>query len=75
MLIRTVTRREIQARGFGDKKIEVDITGMGDWHAYKQFSLSADASTLYRFPHAFSAYWVRFKSSEAARVTAMLTYR
>lgn len=53
---------------------EIDISGMGDWHTYKVFKVSEKGALEYRFPKAFQAYWIRFRSSESASVTAQLVY-
>ncbi|MEM8710100.1 MAG: hypothetical protein AAGG01_04045 [Planctomycetota bacterium] len=53
---------------------EVDVTGMGVWHSYRTFDVGK-RPVLYRFPPAFEAYWVRFRSNTSAEVTAQLSYR
>jgi hypothetical protein len=56
---------------------EIDLSGMGDWRKWKTWDLSksADRSVTESFPEAFQAYWIRFRSSQDAEVTAQLTYR
>jgi hypothetical protein len=54
---------------------EVDISGMGDWHAFKTFDLKADKTLTYEFPEAFQAYWIRFKADADITATAQLIYR
>ncbi len=54
---------------------EVDISGMGDWHRYRTFELKAAQRIEYRFPRAFQAYWIRFKSNTKTTATAQLLYR
>jgi hypothetical protein len=53
---------------------EVDISGMGDWHAYKTFDVKAGMPLKYAFPEAFQAYWIRFKTAADTIATAQLTY-
>ena len=52
---------------------EVDITGMGDWHSYKSFTVTG--SLEYQFPEAFQAYWIRFRSDTKATISAQLVYQ
>jgi hypothetical protein len=54
---------------------EVDISGLGDWYAYKTFAVRAGETLRYRFPSAFQAYWIRFKADAATTATAQLTYQ
>lgn len=55
--------------------VEVDISGMGDWQAYKGFDVDAAHELSYTFPEAFQAYWIRFKADSDASLTAQLIYR
>jgi hypothetical protein len=54
---------------------EVDISGMGDWHAFKTFDLTAGKTLKYEFPVFFQAYWIRFKTDADTTATARLIYR
>jgi len=54
---------------------EIDLTGSDDWVIYKAFEVKPGATVNYQFPEAFSAYWIRFTSSQPATVTAQLEYR
>ncbi len=54
--------------------MEIDLSGMGDWHPYRRFNLLGSAAIHYEFPAAFQAYWVRFLASIDTRATAQLTY-
>ena len=54
---------------------EIDLTGDGNWVAYRDFEVSAGKPVAYEFPVAFSAYWIRFKCDKDAKVTAQLDYR
>lgn len=55
-------------------KAEMDITGAGNWVAWKSFDLSAGKVLEYEFPAHFHACWVRFTSTAATTVTATLRY-
>jgi hypothetical protein len=55
--------------------MEIDISGMGDWHPYQTFDLRPLESIQYEFPAAFQAYWVRFFADVDTRATAQLTYK
>jgi hypothetical protein len=54
--------------------LEADITGTGKWVPYKTFEVSPGEDAEHTFPAAFGAYWLRFKSSTDATVTAWLKY-
>ncbi len=54
---------------------EIDLTGTGDWQAWKSFDLKGGKTVVtYEFPEAFQAYWIRFRSSAATSATAQLSY-
>ena len=53
---------------------EVDISGMGDWHVFKEFQLKAGEEIKYKFPSSFQAYWIRFITDAETTATAILTY-
>ncbi len=55
-------------------KIEVDLTGDGNWNIYKSVELKADDSFKHKFPDAFSAYWIRFTADKDCTASAILTY-
>lgn len=55
-------------------RIEIDITGNGDWATYKSFNVPAGKTVTHVFPDAFAAYWVRAVATTDARATATLTY-
>ena len=55
--------------------VEVDLTGMGDWVAYREFALEKGKEVKHLFPEGYQAYWVRCRSEGAATVTAWLEYR
>ncbi len=55
-------------------KVEVDLSGYGDWTVIHEFPLVADKPFTHQFDAAFSAYWIRFTSSEDTTASAILTY-
>jgi len=56
-------------------RMEVDLTGMGDWVEYRHFAMEEGTPEVFSFPPSFQAYWVRFRSDRPARVTAWLEYQ
>ncbi len=58
-----------------DFSIEIDITGMGDWHLYKSIKILAGEKTSFQFPDTFQAYWIRFKSNRGTIASAQLIYQ
>lgn len=56
-------------------QVEVDLSGLGDWVVYREFDLEAGPEIRHRFPEGYQAYWVRFRSSAEAVLTAWLEYR
>jgi len=54
---------------------EVDVSGDGNWVAYRSFDVTAGQKVEHRFPDAFSAYWIRLKCDKDATITARLDYR
>ena len=69
-------KKTLELNSSADTRItaEVDISGMGDWHLYKTFDLTADKILKYEFPDSFKAYWIRVKSSRDSKATAWLIY-
>ncbi len=55
-------------------RVELDVTGDGDWKAYKTFRLSKGESTLYEFPPYVTAYWLRLVSDQDAIATGQLLF-
>jgi hypothetical protein len=53
---------------------EIDLTGTGLWKVWRTYDLQADVPVTEPFPDAFGAYWIRFRSSNEARVSAQLRY-
>lgn len=55
--------------------VEVDLTGDGKWAVYADVKLTAGKPETHKFPAAFSAYWIRFTSSENSNASAQLEYK
>ena len=55
-------------------RVEVDITGTGKWVGYKEFSVAPSQTFEYRFPEAFTAYWVRVSANHDCQAMAMFRY-
>jgi hypothetical protein len=55
-------------------RVEVDITGTGQWVAYRAFEVGAGTDVRHEFPAAFSAYWVRVVADKDCAATAWLVY-
>ncbi len=65
----------IECSDTGNLMIEIDISGMGDWCAYKKVKLTANERFQHEFPEAFQAYWIRFRVDVDTQATAQLTYQ
>ncbi|MFD2257561.1 hypothetical protein ACFSSA_12835 [Luteolibacter algae] len=57
-----------------DFRIEVDLTGMGDWVTYDTISVASGESVEHIFPDGYSAYWLRVVASAFCTASAQLTY-
>jgi hypothetical protein len=55
-------------------RVEVDISGTGQWVAYRAFDVPAGKELKHVFPEAFAAYWVRVVSNRNAKATAVFNY-
>ncbi len=55
-------------------RIEVDVTGNGDWSTYRTFAVEPGKATEHAFLPAFSAYWVRIVADADATATAQFVY-
>ena len=55
-------------------RVEVDVTGMGEWVTYKEFSVTPGQTLEHHFPDAFSAYWVRITADHDCSATAQFRY-
>ncbi len=56
-------------------RVEVDLSGSGDWVSYMTFSVAPDKTLEHRFPAGFNAYWLRTVALETATLSAQLSYR
>ena len=55
--------------------IEVDPTGDGTWMEYGRFVVGPGQAFTHRFPDAFQARWIRFRSDRNCVVTTWLEYK
>jgi len=55
-------------------RVEIDISGAGDWKPYQTFKVPANAPLKHEFPKAFQAYWIRVVSDTECKATAWFTY-
>ena len=54
--------------------LEADIDGCGTWVTAGTYALQANARKSVSLPRAFSAYWVRVRSSKSCKATAQFIY-
>ncbi len=62
------------ARASVKMRVEVDLTGNGDWAVYQDFHVAPGQTLEHVFPQAFSAYWVRLVADTDTNATAIFTY-
>ena len=62
------------AKGTCRFRIEVDISGMGDWKRYDEIAVPVGERVEHRFPEGFGAYWVRVVSDIDTTATATFVY-
>jgi len=55
-------------------RVEVDISGAGDWVTYLELPVPGSTPVTHRFPDAFGAYWVRCVADQDTTATATLVY-
>ncbi len=55
-------------------QVQVDVTGTGEWVAYKEFLVAPGQTLAHHFPDAFSAYWVRLTADRDCLATAQFSY-
>jgi hypothetical protein len=55
--------------------MEIDIAGDGTWVVSARFPVNSGEAFEYKFPEAFSAYWVRFTADADCTATAQLDYQ
>ncbi|MCC9606357.1 hypothetical protein LOC68_18270 [Blastopirellula sp. JC732] len=62
----------------GDKpvkiRVEIDVTGDGDWMPYQTFSVEPNQTVTHQFPAALHAYWVRTVANQPTTASAQLAY-
>jgi hypothetical protein len=56
-------------------RLELDVTGEGDWVNYQNFTVKAGESLNHEFPESCQAYWVRITPSAATTASARFEYR
>lgn len=54
--------------------VQIDISGTGMWHDYREIQVASGEVARYKFPDSFGAYWIRFKASADCNATALLEY-
>jgi hypothetical protein len=55
-------------------RVEVDITGTGQWQTWRTLEVAPGKATEQRFPEAFNAYWLRVAADCDCTATATLQY-
>jgi len=55
-------------------RVQVDITGTGQWVPYQTFTVLPGQMLKHQFPEAFSAYWVRLSADHDCQATALFHY-
>jgi hypothetical protein len=55
-------------------RLEVDLTGDGNWVTYQEFPVAPGQTAEHIFPQAFSAYWVRAVADKDTVASAIFTY-
>jgi hypothetical protein len=55
-------------------RVEVDLTGNGQWVTYRSFEVAAGQTTTHNFPASYQAYWLRTVAESPVTATAQLTY-
>lgn len=55
-------------------RVEIDVTGDGDWMPYQTFSVKPNQTVTHQFPAALHAYWVRTVANRPTTATAQLVY-
>jgi hypothetical protein len=56
-------------------KVELDVTGEGDWVLYQNLPVKAGEVLNHEFPESCQAYWVRITSSADTKASARFDYR
>lgn len=56
-------------------RIEVDITGDGQWHEFQTITTSAGQTRRFDFPAGFEAFWIRLSTNVDRIATDRLYYQ
>jgi len=56
-------------------RLEVDLTGTGQWVNYRTFEVVAGQTVTHTFSAGYQAYWLRTIAESPTTATAQLTYR
>ena len=56
-------------------RVEVDLTGTGQWVNYRSFDVPAGQALAHAFPAAYQAYWIRVVAESATTATVWLDYK
>lgn len=56
-------------------RVEVDITGTGEWVTYRTFEMKPGDTVKDTFPTGYQAYWLRVIASHDCVATAQLEYQ
>ena len=56
-------------------RVEIDLSGMGEWAVYQTFTVAPGKTTRHEFPAGYSAYWLRVVSSAGCTASAQLVYK
>ncbi len=56
-------------------RVEVDLTGTGQWVNYRSFDVPAGQALAHAFPAAYQAYWLRVVAESATTATVWLDYK
>ena len=56
-------------------RVEVDLTGTGEWVNYRSFDVPAGQALAHAFPAAYQAYWIRVVAESATTATVWLDYK
>ena len=56
-------------------RVEVDISGTGNWQRYRTLDVPAGEAIEHEFPRAFDAYWMRMTCAADCIATAQLVYQ
>ncbi len=55
-------------------QLEIDISGTGNWVAFRSVDVPANQETEFLFPNGFAAYWIRLTADLDCEATAEFLY-